>query len=38
MGDFPELEAEEGFADKTFIQEYAFEKFQSFTDGSKKRP
>jgi hypothetical protein len=32
MGDFPELETEEGFADKIFIQEYAFEKFQSFTD------
>lgn len=35
MGDFPELEAEEGFADKIFIQEYAFEKFQSFTDGAE---
>lgn len=35
MGDFPELETEEGFADKIFIQEYAFEKFQSFTDGAE---
>lgn len=35
MGDFPELEAEKGFADKIFIQEYAFEKFQSFTDGAE---
>lgn len=35
MGDFPELETEEGLADKIFIQEYAFEKFQSFTDGAE---
>ncbi|MDO4470311.1 MAG: DUF5702 domain-containing protein [Bacillota bacterium] len=32
MGEFPELETEEGFTDKIFIQEYAFEKFKSFTD------
>ena len=32
VGEFPELETEEGFADKVFIQEYAFEKFKSFTD------
>lgn len=35
MGDFPELETEVGLADKIFIQEYAFEKFQSFTDGAE---
>lgn len=32
MGEFPELEIEEGFTDKIFIQEYAFEKFKSFRD------
>lgn len=32
MGEFPELEIKEGFADKIFVQEYAFEKFKSFTD------
>ena len=32
MGEFPELEIEEGFTDKIFVQEYAFEKLKSFTD------
>ena len=36
MGEFPELEMEEKVTDKIFIQEYAFEKFKSFTDGAEE--
>ena len=35
MGEFQELEIEENFTDKIFVQEYAFEKFKSFTDGAE---
>ena len=34
-GEFQELEIEENFTDKIFVQEYAFEKFKSFTDGAE---